>query len=111
MLFRSVPVLALNRDNVAPPINSASFSLAPDDEGSSAADHVASLGARRVLVLSSGDHYARGSASAFAIQLETYGGSVVQMLDRKSAVQGKRGSVCVDLGGRGIITKKKRSLL
>src|SRR3546814_11621656 len=80
MLFRSVPVLALNRDNVAPPINSASFSLAPEDEGSSAADHVASLGARRVLVLSSGDDYARRSASAFATQLATHGGSVVQTL-------------------------------
>src|SRR3546814_2679459 len=61
-VFRSVqpgvPVLALNRGNVAPPINSASFSLAPEDEGSSAADHVASLGARRVLVLSSGADYA-----------------------------------------------------
>ena len=83
-VFRSVqpgvPVLALNRGDVAPPINSASFSLAPEDEGSSAADHVASLGARRVLVLSSGDDYARRSASAFATQLATHGGSVVQTL-------------------------------
>src|SRR5690606_19611410 len=83
-VFRSVqpgvPVLALNRGNVAPPINSASFSLAPEDEGSSAADHIASLGARRVLVLSSGDDYARRSASAFAAQLATHGGSVVQTL-------------------------------
>src|SRR3546814_11057463 len=34
----------------------------------------------RVLVLSSGDDYARRSASAFATQLATYGGSVVQTL-------------------------------
>jgi len=83
-VFRSVqpgvPVLALNHGTVAPPFNSASFSLAPEDEGSSAADHVASLGAKRVLVLSSGDDYARRSADAFATQLATHGGSVVQTL-------------------------------
>lgn len=83
-VFRSVqpgvPVLALNRGTVTPPFNSASFSLAPEDEGSSAADHVASLGAKRVLVLSSGDDYARRSADAFAAQLATHGGSVVQTL-------------------------------
>src|SRR3546814_15487866 len=73
-VFRSVqpgvPVLALNRGNVAPPINSASFSLAPEDEGSSAADPVASLGARPLLV------------------------------DRKSVVGGQSVSVRVDLGWR-----------
>lgn len=71
-----VPVLALNRGTVAPPFNSASFSLAPEDEGSSAADHVASLGARRVLVLSSGDDYARRSVEAFGAQLAAAGGSM-----------------------------------
>ncbi|GAA3934016.1 penicillin-binding protein activator [Luteimonas lutimaris] len=75
-----VPVLALNRGTVAPPFNSASFSLAPEDEGSSAADDLATLGARRVLVLSSGDDYARRSVDAFTAQLATQGGSVVQTL-------------------------------
>lgn len=75
-----VPVLALNRGNVAPPVNSASYSLAPEDDGSSAADYLASLGARRVLLLSSGDDYARRSAAAFTKQLQTHGGSVVQTL-------------------------------
>ncbi|MDN5780832.1 MAG: penicillin-binding protein activator [Luteimonas sp.] len=76
----AVPVLALNRGTVAPPVNSASFSLAPEDEGTSAADYLASHGAKRVLVLSSGDDYARRSASAFAAQLAIQGGSVVQTL-------------------------------
>lgn len=71
-----VPVLALNRGTVAPPFNSASFSLAPEDEGSSAADHVASLGARNVLALSSGDDYARRSVEAFGEQLAAAGGSM-----------------------------------
>src|SRR5690606_27781865 len=75
-----VPVLALNRGTVAPPFNSASFSLAPEDEGSSAADQLAALGAKRVLVLSSGDDHARRSAGAFAEQLATHGGNVVQTL-------------------------------
>ena len=75
-----VPVLALNRGSVEPPVNSASYSLAPEDDGSSAADYLASLNARRVLVLSSGDDYARRSVSAFGTQLATHGGSVVQTL-------------------------------
>jgi outer membrane PBP1 activator LpoA protein len=82
-VFRNVqpgaPVLALNRGNVAPPVNSASFSLAPEDEGSSAADYLASLGARNVLVLSSGDDYARRSSEAFGKQLVTHGGAMQVM--------------------------------
>lgn len=82
-VFRSVqpgvPVLALNRGNVAPPLNSASFSLAPEDEGSSAADYLASLGAKNVLVLSSGDDYARRSTEAFGKQLATQGGAMQVM--------------------------------
>jgi outer membrane PBP1 activator LpoA protein len=70
-----VPVLALNNGVVAPPVNSASFSLAPEDEGSSAADYVASLGAKRVLVLSAGDDHARRSTEAFGRQLATQGGT------------------------------------
>jgi outer membrane PBP1 activator LpoA protein len=82
-VFRSVqpgvPVLALNHGVVAPPVNSASFSLAPEDEGSSAADYVASLGAKRVLVLSAGDDHARRSTEAFGRQLATQGGTTQVM--------------------------------
>src|SRR5690606_11870200 len=79
-VFRNVqpgmPVLALNRGTVTPPFNSASFSLAPEDEGSSAAEHVVALGAKRVLALSSGDDYARRSVDAFSARLATAGGSI-----------------------------------
>ena len=88
-VFRSVqpgvPVLALNHGVVAPPVNSASFSLAPEDEGSSAADYIASIGAKRVLVLSAGDDHARRSTEAFGRQLATRGGEM-QVL----AVTGER---------------------
>lgn len=70
-----VPVLALNRGNIAPPVNSASFSLAPEDDGISAAEYLASRNALNVLVLSSGDDYARRSVAAFGKQLATLGGS------------------------------------
>src|SRR5690606_23180289 len=71
-----VLVLALNRGTVDPPFNSASFSLAPEDEGSSAAEHVVALGAKRVLALSSGDDHARRSVDAFSAQLAAAGGSI-----------------------------------
>lgn len=83
-----VPVLALNRGTVAPPVNSASFSLAPEDEGSSAADYLASLNVKNVLVLSSGDDYARRSTEAFGKQLATHGGTmqVMAVVGEKPAV-------------------------
>lgn len=74
-----VPVLALNRGTVAPPANSASFSLAPEDEGSSAAEYLASTGVRRVLVLSSGDDHARRSSAAFGERMAELGGSMQVM--------------------------------
>jgi outer membrane PBP1 activator LpoA protein len=79
-VFRGVqpgaPVLALNRGVVPPPFNSASYSLAPEDDGSSAADYLASQHAQRVLVLSSGDDYAVRSVKAFGEQFATHGGTV-----------------------------------
>ncbi|MGV8931998.1 MAG: penicillin-binding protein activator [Luteimonas sp.] len=76
----AVPVIALNHGSVAPPINSASYALAPEDDGSAAAEYLASLKLRNVLVLSSGDDYARRSVAAFARQLVAQGGNVVQTL-------------------------------
>lgn len=75
-----VPVLALNRGTVAPPANNASYSLAPEDDGNSAADYLITRKALRVLVLSSGDDYARRSAASFAARMQENGGSVVQTL-------------------------------
>nr|WP_242112345.1 penicillin-binding protein activator [Luteimonas aquatica] len=75
-----VPVLALNYGTVAPPANNASYSLAPEDDGNSAADYLTARKAQRVLVLSSGDDYARRSAGTFAKRLQENGGSVMQTL-------------------------------
>lgn len=76
----TVPVLALNRGQAAPPPNNASFSLAPEDDGASAADYLASRKAKRILVLSAGDDYARRSVATFTAQLGEDGGQVVQTL-------------------------------
>lgn len=75
-----VPVIALNRTATTPPANSASFSLAPEDDGTGAADYLIARNAKRVLVLNSGDDYARRSVAAFDKQLRESGGSVVQTL-------------------------------
>ncbi|MGH8033192.1 MAG: penicillin-binding protein activator, partial [Luteimonas sp.] len=69
-----------NRGTVAPPAGTASYSLAPEDDGVSAADYLVSRKALRVLVLSSGDDYARRSVAAFGKQLQDNGGRVVQSL-------------------------------
>ncbi|MBJ6980255.1 penicillin-binding protein activator [Luteimonas sp. MC1895] len=75
----TVPVLALNRAGT-PPTNSASYALAPEDEGKAAADFLASRGAKRVLVLSSGDDNARRSIDALSGRLQELGGGVAQLL-------------------------------
>ena len=82
-LFReplSVPVLALNRGNVAPPAGSASFSLAPEDDGIAAAEFLLARNARRVLVLTAGDDSMRRVTAAFGEHLQSRGGSIVQSL-------------------------------
>jgi outer membrane PBP1 activator LpoA protein len=75
-----VPVLALNRGNVDAPAGSASFSLAPEDDGVAAAEFMQARGARRVLVLADGDDGMRRAVGAFREQLEARGGSVVAAL-------------------------------
>lgn len=76
----NVPVIALNRGATAPPANSASFSLAPEDDGTGAAGYLLSRNAKRVLVLSSGDDYARRSVGALDKRLQQDGGAIVQTL-------------------------------
>lgn len=76
----SVPMLALNRGNIAPPGGSASFSLAPEDDGSAAAEFLLARNARRVLVLSDGDGSMRRAVSAFREHLLGRGGSVIDTL-------------------------------
>lgn len=76
----SVPVLALNRPDVMPPVNNASYALAPEDDGIGAADYLQARNTLRVLVLSAGDDNARRSVAAFEKRLQKHGGSVVQTL-------------------------------
>lgn len=75
----TVPMLALNRAST-PPANAGSYALAPEDDGTGAANFLASRNALRVLVLSSGDDNARRAVAAFEKRLQELGGSVVQML-------------------------------
>ena len=74
----TVPVLALNRGNVAPPGGSSSFSLAPEDDGIAAAEFLLARNARHVLVLS--DDSLRRATAAFREHLESRGGSVTAIL-------------------------------
>jgi outer membrane PBP1 activator LpoA protein len=76
----SAPVIALNRGAVQPPANSASFSLAPEDDGSGAADFLASRNALRVLVLAGDGDYARRSVAAFGKRLQEREGTIVRTL-------------------------------
>ena len=73
----TVPVLALNRGNVPPPAGSASFSLAPEDDGIAAAEYLIARKAPRVLVLVDGDDGMRRAVAAFREQLQARGGSIV----------------------------------
>jgi outer membrane PBP1 activator LpoA protein len=76
----SVPVRALNRGNVAPPGGSASFSLAPEDDGIAAAEYLLARNARRILVLSDDDDSMRRAVNAFREQLLSRGGGVTDTL-------------------------------
>lgn len=76
----SAPVIALNRGAVQPPANSASFSLAPEDDGIGAAEFLVSRNAKRVLVLSGDGDYTRRSIAAFTKRLAELEGSVAQTL-------------------------------
>lgn len=75
-----VPVLALNRGPEAPPSGSASFALAPEDDGIAAAEYLLSRNVRRVLVLVGGDDGLRRSVAAFREQWNDRGGTVVETL-------------------------------
>lgn len=76
----TTPVIALNRGPQAPPANSASFSLAPEDDGSGAADYLVSRKAKRVLVLAGEGDYSRRSVAAFAKRLQENEGAVTRTL-------------------------------
>ncbi|MCD9047501.1 penicillin-binding protein activator [Luteimonas sp. MHLX1A] len=75
-----VPVLALNRAGEGAPAGSFSFALAPEDDGTAAADYLLARNVRQVLVLNGGDGTARRSVDAFRKRLEAGGGAVSDML-------------------------------
>lgn len=75
-----VPVLALNRGNVAPPAGSASFSLAPEDDGIAAAEYLVARKALHALVFVDGDDGMRRAVAAFREQYVQRGGQVVSEL-------------------------------
>jgi outer membrane PBP1 activator LpoA protein len=76
----SAPVIALNRGPSNPPPNSASFSLAPEDDGIGAADYLVARNGKRVLVLAGDGDYARRSVAAFGKRLQETAGTVLQTL-------------------------------
>ena len=84
----SVPMLALNRGNVAPPAGHASFSLAPEDEAMSAAEYLLSRNARRVLVLSGGEAGMSRAVAAFRERFGERGGVVVDAMAVNDKAEG-----------------------
>lgn len=73
-----IPVLALNRGGTTPaPPGSASFALAPEDEGVAAAERLWRRGARRIIAVAGADETAQRSLAAFRERLLQRGGEVV----------------------------------
>ncbi|GAA5070927.1 hypothetical protein GCM10025759_09470 [Lysobacter panacisoli] len=74
-----VPVLALNRGDAAPPAGNASFSLSPEDEGIAAAEHLLTLGARRVLVVAATDDTQQRAVTSLRERLNERGAQVTDV--------------------------------
>ncbi|QNN45659.1 penicillin-binding protein activator [Thermomonas brevis] len=76
-----VPMLALNRGSRTPPSGSAAFSLSPEDEGISLAQHLIDERHRkRVLLIAGGEDTQRRTADAARAQLESRGVKIVARL-------------------------------
>lgn len=75
-----VPVLALNRGDVAPPPGNASFSLSPEEAGVAAADRLLQQGATRVLVVIGNSDSQRRSAEALRARLSDAGAEVAAVV-------------------------------
>ena len=76
----TVPLLALNRGSAAPPSGSASFALAPEDDGIASAEYLLSRQLRRVLVVQGNDDGMRRSSAALREQLQSRGATVVEVV-------------------------------
>lgn len=75
-----VPMLALNRGDVAPPPGNASFSLSPEDAGIAAADRLLQQGATRVLAVVGNSDSQRRSAEALRERLAEAGAEVAAVV-------------------------------
>ncbi|WP_255594928.1 penicillin-binding protein activator [Lysobacter sp. BMK333-48F3] len=80
-----VPVLALNRGNVAPPSGTVSFSLTPEDEGVAAADYLLERKALRVLAIGGGDDSQRRAIAALKERLGARGAQVTDTIGEGTA--------------------------
>jgi hypothetical protein len=80
-----VPVLALNRSQLQPPVGNASFSLSPEDEGIAAADYLTERGARRVLVVSAEDETQRRAVTSLRERLAERGGTITDVVSEGAA--------------------------
>ena len=84
-----VPLLALNRGDRAPVPGSAAFSLSPEDEGISLAQHlIEERGSKRVLLIAGSDDTQRRTAEAARKQLESRGVRVVARLGVSEQMDG-----------------------
>lgn len=80
-----VPVLALNRGNVAPPSGNVSFSLTPEDEGIAAADYLLDRKVVRVLAIGGGDEGQRRAIAALKQRLGARGAQVTDIVGEGTA--------------------------
>ncbi|WP_223619726.1 penicillin-binding protein activator [Lysobacter sp. ESA13C] len=80
-----VPVLALNRGNVAPPSGNVSFSLTPEDEGIAAADYLLERKVVRVLAIGGGDEGQRRAIAALKERLAARGAQVTDTVGEGTA--------------------------
>lgn len=72
-----LPMVALNRGSAPPPPGSTAFALAPEDEGTAAAERLLNRGQRRVLVVTQSDDAARRALGAFRERLVAGGGEII----------------------------------
>lgn len=72
----AVPVLALNRSTSPPPPGSASFSLAPEDEGVAAAQRLLGRNLHRAIAITGNDEVAKRALAAFRDAYAQRGGEI-----------------------------------
>ena len=79
----TTPVLALNQalNHLQPPHGSFEFSLAPEDEGISAADHLLGKNLHSVFIIANTDEAGQRAADAFARRWESAHGTVISRLN------------------------------